>query len=112
MPPGRHDARDALSRQLPFLTEVAGDPNAPRAERLAAIELLARLAELESPPPPPPPGAAKHASKHASKHATKHASKHASKHATKHATKRVEGGREPKRLGDGGARRALPPGRG
>lgn len=128
----RTTAGDALRGQLAFLQGVAADPDAPRADRLRALELLARIAgDVDDAPgrtrEPASKHAAKHAAKHASKHAAKHASKHAAKHASKHAGKQAarplaagagpkalaHGASGPRRLAPGGGTppKALPPGR-
>jgi hypothetical protein len=114
-------ARDAVMHHVDFLHSVAGDAGAPRAERLQAIELLARLAELGR---APGGGASKSATKTAAKSAGKSAAKGASKHAAKSAAKgaaehahksagerkHLAGEEGPKRLASPGTK-ALPPGR-
>jgi hypothetical protein len=82
-------ARDAVMHHVDFLHSVAGDPAAPRGERLQAIELLARLAELGRPSGAGARGEARSAGKTAAKSAGKHAAKHSAKHATKHAGKQA-----------------------
>jgi len=119
-------ARDAVMHHVDFLHAVAADPTAPRGERLQAIELLARLAELGRPGGAAAKGAAKSAGKTAAKSAGKHAAKHASKQAarsagkqaSKHAAKQVRAGGRKHLAGDDGPKRltgapskTLPPGR-
>lgn len=114
-------ANDALRRHIAFLEAVASDPDAPRPERLRALELLAQIAGRADPGErTASKAAAKHASKHTAKHAAKHVAKHASKHASKHAAKtaskhaagdrQLASGSGPRRLADPGVARRLSPG--
>ena len=132
-----HEVKSALRSQIAFLNELAGRDDAPRTDRLRAIELLATIAtvlesrknrgpqhddddydqEIGHGPPHAKHGARKHGARKDGARKDEHGpggKKHASTHASKHAVKKTlpgrsaeSDGREPKRLSHSEAKRSI-----